>query len=64
MAWNEKLPTPLARALDWAPWALLAGVVLWRFVLPVPSAPVDPARAALPLATAGKPMLVEFSSTR
>ena len=54
----------LHRALDLAPWALLAGVVLWRFVLPVPSAPVDPARAALPLAPAGQPMLVEFSSTR
>jgi hypothetical protein len=62
---SQTHPTSRARRLlDWAPWALLLGVLLWRFVLPVPSAAIDPARAALPLAAPGKPLLVEFSASR
>jgi hypothetical protein len=60
-------PTPKkkwSRALDLALWAVIAGFVLYRFVLPVPSASLSPELASARLETTGKPLVVEFTSTR
>lgn len=58
------LPPRWSRALDLSLWALLAGVLLYRFVLPVPSAPVSAALTSTRFETQGQPRLIEFSSHR
>lgn len=52
------------KALEYSVWALVAGLLLYRFVLPHPSAPIDPKLASARLDTDGAPLMVEFSSTR
>jgi hypothetical protein len=45
-------------------WVALAGVVLYRFVLPVPSAPLPPQAASARVWNDGQPRMVEFSAMR
>ena len=40
------------------------GVLLYRFVLPVPSAPLRPEAMAVQVTTDGQPRMVEFSADR
>lgn len=61
-------PTPQAsrsrrwiRVLDYGAMAALAAVVLYRVVLPHPSQPVP---SSAHVATHGKPVVVDLSSTR
>ena len=61
---DESKPKKTRSWLDIALWAVVAGFVLYRFVLPVPSATLSPELAAARLETAGKPQVVEFTSTR
>lgn len=58
------LSKPLTRALEISSWLILGGLVLYRFVLPHPSAPLGPQLAATRMAAQGKPMVIEFASTR
>lgn len=55
---------PLGKAFEVTLWAALAALLLYRCVLPRPSAPLGPELTATRFATAGTPMVVEFSSTR
>ncbi|HEY9720714.1 MAG TPA: hypothetical protein V6D47_01795 [Oscillatoriaceae cyanobacterium] len=58
------LPKPVVRIAEIGSWLLLGGLLLYRFVLPHPSAPLGPQLAATRLAAQGKPLVIEFSSTR
>jgi len=53
----------LIRYIDWIAMLALAAVVIYRFVLPHPSASVPPPGTAV-VETHGKPVLVDLSSTR
>ena len=61
-------PTPPSRPwrrwLELATWAVLAGVLLYRCVLPVPSASLSPELTSVRLAVGGHPTMVEFSASR
>jgi hypothetical protein len=57
-------PLPWRRWLELAVWAVLAGVLLYRCVLPVPSASLKPELASVRLALGGQPTMVEFSASR
>ena len=60
----EEKPKKKRAWLDYALWAVVAGFVLYRFVIPVPSASLSPELASARLETDGKPQVVEFTSTR
>lgn len=51
------------KVFEIAVWGVLAAVLLYRCVLPRPSAPLGPQLVATRFATAGTPMVVEFSSS-
>ena len=53
----------IIRWIDWIAMAALAAVVIYRFVLPHPSASV-PNPGQVVAETHGKPVLVDLSSTR
>ena len=67
MATTEPTPKPKRpwlRWLDIAVWAVLAGILLYRCVLPVPSADIKPELASVRLPVDGVPTMVEFSASR
>jgi hypothetical protein len=53
----------MIRWLDWIAMLALAAVVIYKFVLPQPSASL-PAPGQVVAETHGKPVLVDLSSTR
>jgi hypothetical protein len=59
-----KLPSTWSRWTERLIWVALAGVVLYRFVLPVPSAPLPPQAASARLAAEDGARVVEFSANR
>lgn len=61
---SEKPPKKKHAWLDYALLVAVGGFLLYRFVVPVPSASLSPELATARLETAGKPMMVEFTSNR
>ena len=67
MATTDPTPKPKAswqRWAEYAVWAVLAGILLYRCVLPVPSADIKPELASVRLPVDGVPTMVEFSASR
>ena len=54
---------PWGRYLEYAVYAVLAGVLLYRCVLPVPGTSLGPAESVR-VAVDGVPTMVEFSASR
>lgn len=57
-------PSRWSRLAERLFWVALVGVLLYRFVLPVPGAPLPPQAATERVWDDGMPRMVEFSATR
>lgn len=60
----ESPPSRWSRLTERLFWVALVGVLLYRFVLPVPSAPLPPQAAGVRVWDDGLPRVVEFSARR